>query len=451
MIENAQAQPPRRRLRRFLRWALFVVGAVLLLVGGGLAFWLRGALYHRLVQFPAEATAWAAIRADRQPVTEVSGWNEFRGIIHSHSELSHDCEVPFPEILRVMQETGRDFICLSDHCDKGVADFSVQWRGIHEGKLFIPGFEMKEGIMPFGVSAGTVLRNEDPTRQLISEIVAHGGIFFFAHPEEDRDWACLEATGMEIYNIHADFKDTGDGFSALLPDLLVNYRRYPDHMMRLIFDRPIQNLRRWDECNRTRHFTGIAGNDCHQNAGLRGFYTDLGTLRIEDTSPETLREIPLNAVTRFLARLCFGRLQPGKMLFHFQLDPYERMTRFVTTHVLARRLDEASILDALKAGRAFVGFDLVADSSGFLWWAEGKTGRAVMGEAFWFSPEVTLRAASPHLCRFTVVKDGTVVHQEEGRTVEWKPSGPGKYRVEAELWIRGEWTPWVYANPIELI
>ncbi len=53
-------------------------------------------------------------------------------------------------------------------------------------------------------------------------------------------------------------------------------------------------LRRWDELNRTRHITGIAGNDCHQNVGFRGFFTETDTLRIEDTSPETLKEFKLN-------------------------------------------------------------------------------------------------------------------------------------------------------------
>ncbi len=30
------------------------------------------------------------------------------------------------------------------------------------------------------------------------------------------------------------------------------------------------------------------------------------------------------------------------------------------------------------------------------------------------------------------------------------PPGPGRYRLEAELKILGEWTPWVYTNPIRL-
>ena len=423
--------------------------AVILIVLVGL-FFMRGALYHRWVRFPQEAAAWSAIRADRQPVTEASGWHEYRGLLHSHSHYSHDCEVTFEHILSVLRATQRDFICLSDHCVAGAADFNLQWRGLHDGKLFIPGFEMKEGFMPFGVAPGVVLSNCTEASLLARQIVDHGGLLFYAHPEEPRVWDRPELQGMEIYNLHANFKDKRPGIASLLPDLWLNLDRYPDQVSRLIFARPTANLRRWDDCNRSRHLTGIAGNDCHQNVGLRGFITPAGTLRIEDTSPATLAEIKLNVFTRFLARIWFGPLQPGRRLFQVQLDPYERMTRFVATHVLARELTEPAILEALKMGRAFVGFDMLADSTGFVWLVHNQRERAVMGETRPFAPDLRFRAAAPQACRFTVIKDGEPVCQQQGRALDYAPSGPGAYRVEAELSIRGEWIPWIYSNPIWL-
>jgi hypothetical protein len=236
-----------------------------------------------------------------------------------------------------------------------------------------------------------------------------------------------------------------------LPDLLVNQRRYPDHVFRLVFDRPTAFLRRWDDLNRTRHITAIAGNDCHQNTGVRAIYTATDTLRVEDTSPKTLVEFHLNWCTRSLLRLCFGRLEPNRPMFHLQLDPYDRMARFVNTHVLAQDLTESAILDSLRAGRVFVGFDRIADSTGFGWQAQGATGRAIMGETLALAADTQLRCASPQPCRFTVVKDGDTVCRQEGRALEWKPPGPGKYRVEAELKVLDQWIPWVYSNPIQLV
>ena len=432
--------------RRLLRLAVWVAVLVAVLV----VFWLRGALYNRFVRFPREEAAWQAIRSQRQMVTNNAGWNEYRGILHAHSEHSHDSEMPFEEILRAITVAKLDFICLSDHCVDGRADFDLQWRGMHGGKLFIPGFEMKDGMMPFGVASGVVLSNQADAPVLAQQIVTNGGVLFYAHPEERRDWERPELTGMEIYNIHADFKQQRGGLGGLLPDLIVNLRKHPDHIYRKMFNRPTDFLRRWDELNLTRHITGIAGNDCHQNVGFRGIYTEAGTIRVEDTSPDTLKEFKLNWFTRPVARLMFGRLEPDRKLFHVQLDPYERSARFVNTHILARELSEPAILDSLREGRVFIGFDMVADSSGFSWFATNQSGSAVMGETLAFSNETRFRAVSPLPCRFTVVQNGSTVHQHEGRMLEWTPSRPGKYRVEAELKLRDEWVPWVYANPIHL-
>jgi hypothetical protein len=93
---------------------------------------------------------------------------------------------------------------------------------------------------------------------------------------------------------------------------------------------------------------------------------------------------------------------------------------------------------------------MIADSSTFRWFAAAGTNQTVMGEMVPFSAETRLRALSPLPCRFTVLKDGSAVYQQEGRAVNWTAPGPGKYRVEAELRVLDEWIPWVYANPIEL-
>jgi hypothetical protein len=442
------------RARRWLRRLTKSAAVLAILLATALAFWLRGAIYNRFVRFPREEAAWRALRAKREPVLEPAGWKEFRGILHNHSHFSHDSEVPFEDILAALKTARLDFISMSDHCVAGRADFSVQWRGLHAGKLFIPGFEMKDGFMPIGVASGVVLSNSADSAALARETVAGGGLLFYVHPEEPREWDRPELAGMEIYNLHSDFKRQPGGLDALwrvqLPNLLLNLHRYPDHLYRQAFHRPTEFLQRWDDLSRTRHITGIAGNDCHQNVGFRGFYTPSGTIRVEDTSPKTLKELKLNWFTRLLARLALGPLEPGRKLFHAQLDPYERSARFVNTHVLARELSEAAIMDSLRAGRVFVGFDTIADSSSFNWLASDGTGQSIMGESRPLASDTRLRALSPIPCRFTLVKDGRVAGQLEGRAADWPGSGPGKYRVEAELSILGEWTPWVYANPIQL-
>jgi hypothetical protein len=151
-----------------------------------------------------------------------------------------------------------------------------------------------------------------------------------------------------------------------------------------------------------------------------------------------------------LLRLVFGKLEPDKLLFRFDLDPYQRSARYVNTHILAKDLSEEQVIDALRQGRVFVGFDMVADARGFRFMAESGGAKAVMGETMPFAPGLKLRMASPLECRFTLLKDGEKVGEQFGTAWDYTVPGPGKYRVEADLQVAGEWTPWVYANPIQI-
>jgi hypothetical protein len=446
--KDTDAPIGRRRFffRRLVRYTLYLS----ILLGAVVGFWMRGAIHNRFARFPKEEAAWKALRAQRQPVTETGPWHEYRGILHAHSRYSHDCEMTFEEILAAAKSAGLDFVCLSDHCTDARADFDCQWRGSHDGKLFIPGFEMKDGLMPIGVRSGTVLSNQTESAALARQVVENGGVLFYVHPEEPRDWKMPQVAGMEIYNIHSDAKRYRGGWLAFLPDVLLNENRFPDHVARLIFKRPADFLQQWDLINATRHFTGIAGNDCHQNIGLRITSSAAGQLRVDDTSPKPLTTIKLNWFTRPVASFLFGSLEPNRELFRIQLDPYDRMARFVNTHVLASELSESAVLDALRNGRAFIGFDLVANSTSFRWWADDGTAQTVMGESCSLTRKTLLHARSPLPCRFTIVQNGHTVYQREGRNLDWAPTSSGKYRVEAELHAGNEWVPWVYVNPIQL-
>jgi len=429
------------------------VGLVLLiaLVGAavlGVAF--RRALYNRFYRFPKQAAAWAAIRAQRVDVPLDDGWHEFRGAMHNHSELSHDSMMTFPDIAAALHEADVDFIFMSDHCIDGKADYSLGWRGEHDGLVFVRGYEMSHGFMPWGLPDDTVLECGQEPEALAQRIHDLGGLLFFAHCEHERRFDLTQLTGVEIYNIHTDLLDEDIG--SLVADIVLSLRAYPDQTLRVVFDRPTQLLAQWDRLNDTRKIVGIAANDAHNNVGARAYYTEDDSLRLLGTSSDEdlIGEWKLNVITRSLLRLLPGKLEPGKRVFRVDLDPYARSARFVNTHLLARECTEEQLLDAVRAGRAFVGFDMIADARGFVFLAEGETGSAVMGEFIPISPNLALKSASPHACRFTLVADGAAIAQDTGTSFEFHVTRPGKYRVEAELDVLGQWTPWVYTNPIHV-
>lgn len=453
-------QEKRGCFRTGLRWTfrLALVLAIVLVIAFGILF--RAPLYHHFYLFPKQAAAWKEFDAKRAPVALDSGWNVYRGIMHSHSEISHDSRISFPDILAAMHKAKCQFNLMTDHVVEGKADFSLGWNGIHDGVLFVHGYEMNEGVIPWGLPANTVLDANLPAAQLGKQIHDLGGVFCYCHSEEKRDWNVPELDGAEIYNIHSDLLVNMKGakaISALFMDVLLNQRAYPDQVVRTLFHRSMLDrlLAQWDEKSATHRLTGFAGNDCHNNCGVRGIYTDHDSLFIIDTGHDDpshkVADVKLNGFTRTLLRLMFGPLEPNKQLFRFDLDPYERMSRLVNTYLLAKELTEPALLDAVRNGRAFVAFSMLADPTGFAFIAEGNGQKVTMGEKIPLSADLKLRAATPLPCKFILKKNGQKVQETETAAFEFPVKEPGKYRVETELNIVGEWTPWIYSNQIEVV
>jgi hypothetical protein len=227
---------------------------------------------------------------------------------------------------------------------------------------------------------------------------------------------------------------------------------YPQQSLRLIFDAPVDQLARWDDLNKTRHITGIAANDSHQNVGVRAFYTPDNTVILKGTGDKhkIIKEFKLNFLTKALLNLCCGPLVPDEVFWRFEMDAYHVSARHVSTHLLAKDLTEESVIDSLRVGRAFVAFTAIADATGFTAYIEGDEGKVVMGESIAYKPDMELVAAAPNQCRFLLLKHGEEIARAEGARASFSIPGPGKYRVEAQLNILDEWTPWIYANPIEV-
>ena len=55
---------------------------------------------------------------------------------------------------------------------------------------------------------------------------------------------------------------------------------------------------------------------------------------------------------------------------------------------------------------------------------------------------------APLPVRWRLVRDGKVVSEAAGRTLDEPVTGPGNYRVEAWLTVAGEPTIWILSNPV---
>jgi hypothetical protein len=147
-------------------------------------------------------------------------------------------------------------------------------------------------------------------------------------------------------------------------------------------------------------------------------------------------------------KLLVGNRKPGERILDLDLDPYARSFHHVSTHLLLPAVDEASVYEALNSGRAYVAFDWLADPTGFVYRADAGDKTWPIGSEVTTQEGLHLRAEAPLEARFKLVRDGEVVLDQRGPSLDFAVDKPGVYRVEAWLTLAGEDRPWVLTNPI---
>ena len=135
--------------------------------------------------------------------------------------------------------------------------------------------------------------------------------------------------------------------------------------------------------------------------------------------------------------------------------PYELMFRAVNTHLLLNEplnrdvaVAQTQIYNALKSGHCFVSNSLVAPPRGFTFTGESGSNQAIIGDTLPLQNEAVLRVNSPHKAKIRLIKDGQPVKELTGKTVEYRTTEPGVFRVEMHRWYWGKTRAWVYSNPI---
>jgi len=126
---------------------------------------------------------------------------------------------------------------------------------------------------------------------------------------------------------------------------------------------------------------------------------------------------------------------------------YHQLFQLLTNHLLARNLTEEDLLLALKAGHAYVAFDLFGYVPFFLFSAGDDRQQAMMGETISFSPSLRGEVRLPERAEVHVLKDGAVWRREEALFFRFPITEAGVYRVE--VYKGGK--PWIFSNPIYVV
>lgn len=393
----------------------------------------------------------------RRPVKYPIGLDDYRAILHAHAEDATHTGGTRPEMLAAAKRDGIKIILLTDHVRPPRDFINDSWRGLREGVLFIPGAEA-EGFLVY--PQASILQTPWKTRdEYIRLVTQNGGNMFLSHVEERPDWPTAKLDGLEIYNHHTDIKDEGEFMSWLLKALadpprlrLLQdaVRDFPQEVMGAQQDYLSTIIAKWDRDLLTNRATGIAANDCHHNQ----IFT-LKALSAEELEitlfPNESRRVSIKQAPQ-IAALLAGR-QPGEQIAKLDFDPYERSMRYVSTHILTRELNEASVRQALQQGHAYVAHDWLCDATGFVFAAE-QTGKrkplAMQGDDLAWRKAVQLRVETPLPALLKLFRNGQVIQEVKGASLTYAVREPGVYRVEAWLEIDSEQRPWIYANPLRI-
>jgi hypothetical protein len=345
--------------------------------------------------------------------------------LHMHTTYS-DGSGTHAEIAQAALQAGVDAVIVTDHnvLVSGLPEYYQ--NGDHKVLLLI-GEEIhdqtrrpqKNHLLVFGHGREIATLAYDPVR-LLEAVRSVGGLAFIAHPVDPAapafnepdiswvDWDLQDYAGLELWNAMSEFKlhlksKARAAFYAFNPRLVAR-GPFPEA------------LARWDSLLDTgRRVVAIGGSDAHA--------------------------LPVS-------------LGPIKR----SLFPYEFHFRAVNTHLFVPEpligeagSDRRAVYEALRLGRAFIGYDLPAPTRGFRFTAQGSQGTAWMGDEIAVGTGVTLQISLPRRCECRLLKDGKLLKTWRKREIcTYITNEPGVYRVEAYHQYLGRRRGWIFSNPIYL-
>ncbi len=328
------------------------------------------------------------------------------------------------QIAQAALRAGLDAVIVTDH-NVLVNGFEGYYQDGQHHVLLLVGEEVhnqarqpqKSHLLVFGATRELAPYANDP-QTLIERARQYGGLTFLAHivdppapvaHQEDLSWVDWDVegfTGIELWN----------GFSELKTHLRSRLHAiFYAYNFNQVANGPLPDaLRIWDELLSTgKRVVAIGGSDAHAIPAKMG---------------------PLKRV----------------------VFPYEQHFRAVNTHLLLKSPltgeiveDKRLILDALKQGHAFIGYDLPGSTRGFRFTAKGREETVWMGDMISAKYGVTLQIRIPAPAECRLIKDGKLIKSwRKNDSLVHNTPEPGVYRVEVFREYLGKLRGWIYSNPI---
>jgi hypothetical protein len=355
--------------------------------------------------------------------SEQNSMHEITVNLHMHTRYSDGTGL-HKDIAAAAIRTGLDAVIVTDH-NVLVKDFEGYHRDGDQRVLMLVGQEVhdqardpqKNHLLIFGANRDLAALAENP-QSLINAVRDAGGICFLAHPHEPAarlfhetaitwdNWEVQGFTGIELWNHLSQIKHKLNNWPQAIFHVFFPYvfTHGPD----------LPTLQKWDELLTSgRRIVAIGGSDSH------ALHFHLGPI--------------------------------SKTIF-----PYDFHFRALNTHLLIdrplgddSRADVGLVLDSLKLGRGWVGFDLMAPTRGFRFGAQGREREVVMGEEIQLADGVTLQVKLPAAAEIVLLRNGQQVQKwKRAEACAYTVTETGVYRVKVYRRYLGARRGWIFSNPI---
>lgn len=341
--------------------------------------------------------------------------------MHVHTFLGGHSTGAFEELIGAANANDLDFVLMTEHYENAYDTSALTLNGTYGKTLFVNGQEVDTNdggrflLLPGSPESPSFAKLD--SKAFLDKIHSEGRIAVNNYPDRNRS-GVTGFDGIEAYSLHINFKRAN--VFAAVGDVLWSFKSYPETTIASYLRRNDEYLAMYDKVAAGQRLLLTAGADAHSNKGYYLFADDEGNKHLG-----------------------------------FKVDPYETIFRVVRMHVLLESgtpLTRESIIEALRRGRTFVGFDVLGDTAGFRFWAESGSDRRIMGDEIAIGAGLKLLAATPQPSRMVVLRNGEKIAEFPNMaSISLNITESGTYRVEAYLDRLGEpfdRAPWIMSNPI---
>lgn len=371
---------------------------------------------YRRVKFGSRAEKISALSTQRK-VFSNPDFTQYRGIIHVHTSLGGHSTGSFDELIEAASRNNLNFVVMTEHTAEDFDSSEKTLNGVYRNVLFVGGHEADTAsddrflLVPGSPDAFRDAKLATP--QFLEKYHAQGKIALITYPEKFKTWDSY-FDGIEVFSLHTNAKKNTPFYAFF--DLIWTFPSYPELLLADFFKRPDENLRKFDEISQKRKVTLFAGSDAHSNIGFHLLGDDA-----------------------------------GNKLINIKIDRYETIFRLMRIYVLLKKekpLTAENLIEAIRNGNLFIGFDVFADSAGFSFIAENEIESRIQGDEILLGNGIKLKINSPQSARIVIFKDGEKIFEEAGKNeVIFETKEKGAYRTELYLDEISQ-MPWIISNPI---